>query len=61
MENNQSLVKSTQLGKYSDYFYSKFEKKDFKELVDKIEEKNLWENSGLSLRDKLYLLKKKFI
>lgn len=55
--NNESLVNSVLLGDYSDYFYSKFEKKDFQQLISKIDKKALWKNEDLTIKDKIFILK----
>ncbi len=56
---NACLFNIAPRGKYSNYFYKHFLKMDFIELIHKIEEKALWDRKDLSLKDRLYLLKKK--
>jgi coenzyme F420-reducing hydrogenase beta subunit len=59
VQGNPSLVESTSLGKYSEFFYKKFEKIDFIDLIHKIEWKSLWDRKDLSIIDRVYLIKSK--
>lgn len=59
LKGNHSLIESTCLGKYSDYFYKHFEKKDFIDLINKIEKKAVWDRKDLSLKDRAYLIKER--
>ncbi len=61
IENNSSLVESTSLGKYSLYYYKHINKTDFIKLINIIEEKIVWNKKGLKIKDRLFLLKKKFL
>lgn len=58
IKGNTCLFSSAPRGEFSDYFYKCFEKKDFIDLIHKIEKKDLWKNNKLSILDRLYLLKK---
>lgn len=58
---NSCLLNIAPKGKYSDYFYKKFEKMDFIDLIHKIDEKAIWDREDLSFKDRLYLLKKRFL
>ena len=58
---NACLFNKAEEGKYSEYFYKNFEKKDFIDLINKIDEKELWDRDDLSIRDRLYLLKNKLM
>lgn len=53
---NPSLIKSTQTGPYSEYFFRRFEKTDFSELMQKIAEKTLWARKDLSFKERVYIL-----
>lgn len=58
---NPSLIKSTEIGPFSDYFYKHFEKIDFIDLLHKIDEMVLWSRKDLSLKDRIFILKKKLL
>ena len=63
VENNPSLVTSYKLGNYSEYFYKKFKRTDFIDLLRKIKYKDMVsadENNflGKVMITKNYLLKK---
>lgn len=58
---NVCLFNRAKKGKYSEYFYKNFEKKDFIDLIHKIDEKALWDRTDLSAKDRLYILKKKIL
>ena len=54
---NPSLVKSSNVGKYSSYFFKHYTEKDFIDLIHKIEHKSLWDRKDLTLKDRAFLLK----
>lgn len=56
---NACLFNIAPKGKYSDYFYKHFEKKDFIDLIKKIEKKAVWDRKDLSLKDRAYLIKER--
>lgn len=56
---NSCLFNSPSVGKYRDYFYSKYEHKDFIDLIHSIDSKSMFDRENLTFRDKLYLMKNK--
>lgn len=56
-ENNPSLVQSYRLGKYSEYFYKKFQKADFIDLIQKIKYKDTVSSKDNNILGKIMITK----
>lgn len=56
-ENNPSLVQSYRIGKYSEYFYRKFQKTDFIDLIQKIKYKDTVSSKDNNFMGKIMITK----
>lgn len=59
VKENPCLIAPAKKGKYSDFFYSKFEKSDFIDLIHKIDEKDYYKK--LNFKEKVYYILKEKI